>query len=328
MKFLKPSKKMFILAVLPLLAFVIAACSDSSVSDNQTDDEYIQEVVTRGYSTVNGEEDDLMNSEVTDLDDGGAVGNSDGDTPVDSLIRWGRKVTGSSAVVTITTEGDSLKHANITRTVTGNYIIIGVVNGSVDSIVKPYTEVFHRTATFKRIGNNPRPRHNWRLYKVSMVDGGTTLPQNSEQYIQMQQIQVFRNGTLVNTYTGPDFTQNIFTINRPPHWSGNGINEFNIGDQIRIVVNTYSTQSEQDIVAWHWGKRNFGLHREPFVMTSQNPNGSGWDRVFEKTFTIQSQHHHGKFNGFISATTHKSLYDDSPAEFFSDIAGAPYRVGQ
>jgi hypothetical protein len=34
----------------------------------------------------------------------------------------------------------------------------------------------------------------------------------------------------------------------------------------------------------------------------------------------------GKYNGFISASTHKSLYDDSPAEFASDLAGIPYRV--
>jgi hypothetical protein len=326
MKFLKPSKKLLLLAAIPLFAIYFAACSDNSVSDNQTDDEFIKEVITNGYSGVNSEEDDLMNSEVTDLDDGGAVGNNGGDTPVDSLIRWGRKITGNSVTVTITSEGDTIKYANITRTITGNYIIIGVVNGVVDSITKPYTEVFHRTATFKRIARNQRPRQNWRLYQVSMVDGGTTQPQNSEQYIKMQQIQVYRNGTLVSTYVGPDFTQNVFTVNRPPYWTGSGINEFAIGDQVRVVVNAYSTQPEQDIVAWHWGKRNFGFHREPFAMTSETVNGSGWDRVYEKTFTIGGQHHHGRFNGFISASTHKSLYDDSPSEFASDIAGAPYKL--
>ena len=325
MKFLKPSKNVFMLAIAAVFTLYMSACGDNSVSDNQTDDEFITEVVTNGYSNPNAEDDDLFKAESSDFEDGGAVGDIDGmDTPIDSLMKWGRIVTGSSATVTITTEGDSLKNADITRTITGNYVIVGVVGGVVDTIFKPYTQVFHRTAVFKRVGNNPRPRHNWRLYKVSMVDGHTTSPQNSDSYVQMQQIQVYVNGTLTYTFAGPDFTQNVFTTRR---FDGAGIPEVNAGDQVRFVVTTYSTQSEQDIVAWHWGKRNFGFHREPFVMTSETPSGSGWTRTYDKTITINgATHHRGRFNGFISASTHKSLYDDSPAEFASDAVGTPYRV--
>lgn len=324
MKFLKPSKKLLILTFSAVFTIFMAACNDNSVEESQTDDQYITEVITNGYSNPNAEDDDLLKAEVTDFDDGGAVGDLDGgDTPIDSLMRWGRIVTGSSATVTITNEGDSLKYANITRTITGNYVIVGVVGGVVDTIFKPYTQEFKRTAIFKRVGNNPRPRQNWRLYKVSMVDGRTTSPQNSNDYIQMQQIQVYVNGTLTYTFAGPDFTQNIFTTRR---FDGAGIPEVNAGDQVRFVVTTYSAQSEQDIVAWHWGKRNFGFHREPFVMTSQTPSGAGWLRTYDKTFTIHSGHNRGRFNGFISASTRKSLYDDSPVEFASDAVGTPYRV--
>lgn len=325
MKFLKPSKNVLMLAIAAVFALYISACSDNSVTDNQTDDEYIKEVVTNGYSNPNAEDDDLFKAETSDFEDGGAVGDIDGlDTPIDSLMKWGRIVTGSSATVTITSEGDSLKNADITRTITGNYVIVGVVGGVVDTIFKPYTQVFHRTAVFKRVGNNPRPRQNWRLYKVSMVDGHTTSPQNSDSYVQMQQIQVYVNGTLTYTFAGPDFTQNVFTTRR---FDGAGIPEVNAGDQVRFVVTTYSAQSEQDIVAWHWGKRNFGFHREPFVMTSETPSGSGWTRTYDKTITINgATHHRGRFNGFISASTRKSLYDDSPVEFASDAVGTPYRV--
>lgn len=325
MNSIKPSKKLLFLLFLPFLAVYMQSCSDNTASDNQTDDEYIKEVIMYGYTGQgsNAEDDDIFGNESNDLDDGGAVGNSDGDTPIDSLMRWGRRVTGVSKTVTITTEGDSLKNADITTTITGNFIIVGDVAGVVDTIVKPYTEVIYRTAQFKRVSSSPRPRHNWRLYKVSMADGGTTAPQNSEQYIQMQQIQVYINNVLTYTFAGPDFTQNIFTTIK---FGGPGIPEVNAGDQVRLVVNTYSAQSEQDIVAWHWGKKNFGFHREPFAMTSQTVNGSGWDRVYEKTFTINGGHHRGRFNGFISASTYKSLYDDSPVEFSSDLVGTPYRV--
>jgi hypothetical protein len=326
MKFLKPSKNVFILAIAAVFSLYMAACNDNSVEESQTDDQFITDVVTHGYSSNSDDDDNLMNSEVTDFDDGGAVGDIDGmDTPIDSLIRWGRIVTGSSATVTITNEGDSLKNADITRTITGNYVIVGVVGGVVDTIFKPYTQVFHRIAVFKRVGHNERPKHNWRLYKVSMVDGRTTSPQSSDDLVQMQQLQVYVNGTLTYTFAGPDFTQNIF-ITRHPNWNGGGIPEVNAGDQVRFVVTVNSTQAEQDIVAWHWGKRNFGFHREPFVMTSETPNGSGFTRTFDKTFTIHNGHNRGRFNGFISASTRKSLFDDSPVEFASDAVGTPYRV--
>ncbi|MCC6865650.1 MAG: hypothetical protein IT280_05760 [Ignavibacteria bacterium] len=321
--FLKRSKNLLILSVSALFMLYLSACNENSVEDNETDDQFITNVINGGYSGLNGEDDDLMYSMVSDFQDDGPVGDFDGDTPVDSLLKWGRLVTGSSVTVTITNEGDSIKNADITRTITGNYVIVGVVSGIVDTIFKPYTQVFHRTAVFKRINNTPHPRMNWRLYKVSMVDGRTTSPQNSDDYIQMQQIQVYKNGTLWNTFNGPDFTQNIFTTRK---FDGAGIPEVNIGDQIKIVVTTYSAQSEQDIVAWHWGKRNFGFHREPFAMTNQTPSGAGWMRTFEKTFNIGTHHLRGRFNGFISASTRKSLYDDSPVEFASDAVGTPYRV--
>jgi hypothetical protein len=156
-----------------------------------------------------------------------------------------------------------------------------------------------------------------------MVDGQTTQPQIGSDYVRMDKIEVYVNGVLKATYMGPDFTQNVFTTK---HFGGAGIPEVFVNDQVRIVVYTYSTQSETDIVAWHWARNTFGFHREPFVMTSNNPSGSGWNRTYEKTFTIYPNHVKGIFNGFISASTHKSLYDDSPVEFASDLAGTAYRV--
>lgn len=322
-KTMKSLKKMFLLLIFSAFSMYLAACNDNSVDENQTDDEFIKEVVTSGYSGQNGEDDDLMASEKDDLDDGGPVGNSGGDTPIDSLMKWGRRITGVSKTVAIVNEGDTIKNVTITTNITGVYMIIGTVNGVVDTISKPYTEEFKRLAVFKRINRLPRPRHNWRLYKVSMLDGETKTPQVGTDYVKMNKVEVYVNGTLQYTFNGPDFTQNIFTTR---HFGGAGIPEVNVGDQVKLVVSTYSGQSEQDIVAWHWGKRNFGFHREPFVMTSQTPNGSGWDRVYEKSFTINENIRHKRLNGCISASTYKSLHDDSPIEFASDLVGTPYRV--
>ena len=323
MKVSKFTKTTLFLLFSAVFALYLAGCSDSSVDpDNQTDDQFIQEVVTKGVGSSQQEDDDLMFNEAYDLDNGGAVGGG-GDTPIDSLIRWGRRVTGVNVSVTITSEGDSLKIASITRTINGEFIIVGIVLGVEKTIIKPYTEVLKRNVIFKRINNSPRPRFNWKLYKVSMVDGETTSPQVGSEYVQINKVEVYIDNVLTHTFNGPDFTQNVFTTKR---FNGTGIPQVHRGDQVRIKVYTFSKQSEQDIVAWHWARNTFGFHREPFVMTSQIPNGQYWDRTYEKTFNIYGDHRHGIFNGFISASTRKSLYDDSPAEFASDLVGTPYRV--
>jgi len=332
MKSLKSIKNLLFLAIFGLFsAYFIAGCNETPIDDNQSDDEFIKEVLTQGTGSNNQEEDDLMSGESGDLDNGGAVynGGGGGDTPIDSLIKWGRRILSVNISVTITSEGDSIKNASVTRTINGNYIIIGTVNNVVDTIVKPYTEVIKRNTVFKRIAYTPRPRFNWKLYRVSMADGGTTAPQNSNDYIQMQKIDAYVNNVLAYTFTGPDFTQVIFVTKR---FGGDGIPKVRLGDQVKLVVTTVSQQSETDIVAWHWARNTFGFHRVPFDMTSSvpNPSGPGYLRTYEKTYTIYNTppyvHRHGVFNGFISASTHKSLYDDSPVEFSSDLVGIPYRV--
>lgn len=320
----KPLKiaSFFIFSFVALVSVYLSGCKDNVTSTNEmTDDEYIKSVVNTGYSSLR-EEDDLMSTEIYDMNDDGAV--PPGDTPIDSLIRWGRKITGVNVNINIQSQGDTIKNVTITRTINGIYIIIGIVNGQQDSITKPYVEEMKRLAVFKRVNRTPYPRKNWRLYQVSMLDGETTQPQVGTQYVEMNKIEAYINGTLTYTFLGPDFTQNIFTTKRfDPNA---GIPEVQVGDQVRVIVYLYSTQPEQDFVAWHCARNAFGFHREPFAMTSNMPNGSGWDRTYEKTATVYADGPLKRFNGYINASTHKSLYDDSPAEFASDEAGIPYKV--
>jgi hypothetical protein len=315
-----------LLIISAILGLYLIGCSNSvNTPDNQTDDEYIRGVILNGTGSNQQDDEDLMSNEVYDFDDGGPVGNGGGggDTPIDSLLRWGRRIIGVNVNIDITSQGDSLKIAEITRTITGDFIIIGIVSGSQETIMKPFTEVLKRNAIFKRVGYNPRPHFNWRLYKVSLVDGETITPQVGTDYVQMNKVEVYVNNSLAYTFQGPDFTQNVFT---PRRFHGGGIPQVHHGDQVKIKVYTHSTQPEPDIVVWHWARNAFGFHREPFVMTSEIPNGQNWDRTYEKTFNIYGRHMFGCFNGFISASTHKSLFDDSPSEFASDLVGTPYRV--
>lgn len=324
---MKSNKLKGFLSLMIILGFAVyfAACNDNSItSASQTDEGYIKEVINSGYGAGQQEEDDVMSGEVGDLDDGGPVADGSGDTPIDSLYRWGRKVTNVNVDVNIQNSGDTMKTAVITRTISGNFIIVGTVNGVQNTISKPYTEVTHRTAIFKRVARTDHPRFNWRLYQVTMLDGGSTAPQVGENYVKMTKIEVYKNGNLAYTFNGPDFTQNVFTTRGK--FGGTGIPEIDRGDNVTVKVYAYSTQPDKDIVAWHNKRNTFGFHRIPFDMVSETPNGAGWDRVYQKNVTVNGGHMFGKYNGFISASTHKSLYDDSPAEFASDLAGIPYRV--
>jgi len=321
---MKQAKKLSILAVLAflLISIYISGCKTDNITDPsaQSDDEYLQSTaLNSAFSTDPDDDDNLFATEISDFDANGAVFNS----PIDSLLRWGRRVTNVNINTSISNSGDTMKNVIVTRTITGNFIIIGYVGGNLDSTVKPYTQEQKRLISFKRIGRNSRPRENWRVFQYSAIDGETKTPQTGKSNIVMSKIEFYKNNSLVLTLNGPDFTTNIFNARR---FGGNGSMEVNRGDQVRIKVYATSNQSDTDIVSYHWARNSFGFHRESFVMTSQVPNGGSFDRTYEKEFNIYGNHHGGMNNAFISANTRSSLYDNSPSLFSSTYMGLPYRV--
>lgn len=325
-------KKSILLTNLILLAIsviIISGCNKDNVTGaDLTDDQYLQTIVSNGYSSSQSDEDNLMSYETSDLDNGGAIGDNDNGplNPIDSLQKWGRKVTNVNLNYNITNEGDTVKVVHITRTLTGNYIIQGYVSGQLQTITKPYIEIFNRDVSFKRVNRLPNPRFNWRLYKISMLSGGTTQPQVGNDYVSITKVEVYVNGSGSPTYTfnGSDFTQNVFTT---MYFGGNGIPAIERNSSVKIKVYTISQESSIDYVAWHWARNTFGFHRVPFTLESQSGNGP-FNRVYFKTFNIYGQHKLGVFNGYLNASTHESLYDDNLAKFSSSEIGLPYKVTQ
>jgi len=172
------------LKVLVLLSFGIivtyfTGCSNSTTNPVMTDDEFLQEVIQKGYGTPNDPEN-LMSLDTSDYNDGGAVPDSGTGplSPIDSLLRWGRRIVSVDLNLTITNSSDTMKTVNIKRTINGDFIIMYQHNGQVLTVTKPYTQILYRNVIFKRVARNRDPHFNWRIYSISLLSGGTTLPQN------------------------------------------------------------------------------------------------------------------------------------------------------
>lgn len=322
-KYLFPVLKL--LFVVSFLIYFVGCSINTTAPTQMTDDQYLQQVITAGFDTSRSNEDNLMVNERYDMNDSIAVPDQGNGplSPIDTLLRWGRKVESVNVQFQITTSSDdSVKTVNITRTITGHYVIIGISNGQLDSVNKPYTEVLYRAISFKRINHLTDPRFNWRVYQVSLLSGGTTAPQNGSM-AQLEQIQITVDNNPPVIWNGPDFTQNKFTTLR---FQGAGIPHVAIGSTVVVTVTVNSTEAT-NIVAWHWARNTFGFHRVPFTFVSSTPHGNGtYDNVYQKTFTVYPSHRLGCFNGYINASTMESLYDDDISKFASSEVGIPYRV--
>ncbi|HEX2788528.1 MAG TPA: hypothetical protein VHP32_11575 [Ignavibacteria bacterium] len=302
----------------------LSGCNNDPITSNMSDDEYVQSLaVNGGYSSDNDDDDNLMSSEVLDFDASGPV-EDDGGSPFDSLVKWGRRVISVTVTTNFIINTDTLKKLEVIREISGNFVIVGYLGGSLDSVSKPYTQVQRRFLSFKRVGRSDNVRLNWRLYEYSAIDGQTTAPQLGKSNITISKIEFFKNDNLLFTLNGPDFTENVFRAKR--FFGQNGILNFVRNDELKCRVTLNSNQSDTDYVAFHWSRNTFGYHRVSFNMVSQVPNGGTFDRVYEKNFRIYTSHIHGVFNAYLSANTRSSLWSPDVNLFSSTYAGLSYRV--
>ena len=319
-------KRLLVLSFLLLFVFAINSCKDNATETQElTVEEYLQQVINNGYSSGN-DEDNVMAREITDMDDGGAVSPTGGGNfmpPIDSLSRWGRKIINVTTNISIDAPNDTIRNVAVTRNITGVYIIIGYVNGTLDSISKPYTMELKRNLIFRRVANTIYPRLNWRLYQISNLDGETMTPQVGSSNIRLDTIKIYRSSApTVPAYTlvGPNFQDGYFTT----FWfNGVGLPSLSSNETVTVKVSTTSQSATTDIITFHRARNTFGFHRIPFALEYQSGNYS----VYTRTITLIN-HPVGVFNTYINASTRESLFDTSPSLFASDEIGISYKVTQ
>jgi hypothetical protein len=72
-------------------------------------------------------------------------------------------------------------------------------------------------------------------------------------------------------------------------------------------------------VGWGDGRR----HRARIPMISETGSTGNYTRVFERTFITHQ--HRGRFNAFIDALSHGTLFDDQEP-YSNKVWGVPYHV--
>jgi hypothetical protein len=301
-----------------LAAFLLSSCSKPSEPRELTDRDAIEEAVTSWDSVAQYSE-----SEYYALNDDGPKNQeytegfgkvTDPQSPITPL-RWGRQIRSSNRQVDVDIQGDTIAIATITRIFAGNFVIIAIQQSTGDTlqVTKDFVDTLKRKVMFVRIGRFTDRRHNWRPVAITLVEGWSP-------------VENFRIDTL--QITTPRET--IVVTNPLNTWLRFG--RF-VGEiphirplepvQIRVTVSSQNDSAEVVMLRWGVGWGDGRRHRARIPMVSETPISGGYERVYERTFIAHQ--HRGRFNAFIDALSHGTLFDDQEP-YSNKVWGVPYHL--
>lgn len=306
------------LLLVGVLVGVLFAGCDRPVRPDQdlTDVDAVKEAVITWDSVAQYSE-----SERYALDDEGAkdpeysegfgkVG--DAQSPITPL-RWGRRITSFTRDVDVEIQGDSIAIATITRVFAGNLIIIAIQDSSGDTVqvTKTFADSLRRKVMFVRVGRFANRRHNWRPVAISLVEGWSP--------VENFQIDSLRIITPRDTITVTDPLNTWLRFGRLVR----EIPRIHTMDsvQIRVTVSSQNDSSEIIVLRWGIGWGDGRRHRARIPLLSESGTPGNYTRVYERTFMAHG--HLGRFNAFIDALSHGTLFDDQEA-YSNKIWGIPY----
>jgi hypothetical protein len=324
-------KSLLLLASLFILTALIAGgCKNSTGPDEETapvgvtNEEQAMTYFARSDAFVTNDELTFADQAIQPFDYG-TFGKVDAAiTPV----RWGRFITSVTRTITTTVQpGDTLALSKIEKTIVGTLKIRGITStGDTVTIEKPFTNQSTRNVVFKRVDSS-RVRFwlNWVPVATSLVDGGTSAPNNT---VDITRLVVYLASNDTVTVTDP--TNYYLRYRWLKLFRGGRLDvpELAGGESVKLAVTVVSASVDTDIVALRFGFDNGHQKRAKLVLTSQVDNGNGtFTRVFEisRTTPVFMHFHRGWFHLGVEAMTRATLYDDS-APYSVSWWGLPYRV--
>lgn len=305
-----------------VVALVVAGCRSTESPVEENDQTYLQGAVVSMDSIAQYSE-----SERYGLDDDGAknfeyeegfgkVG--DVQSPITPL-RWGRRIASVSREVSVDIQGDTAI-ATITKTFAGNLLILADLDDDGDGdtlIAKPFSDAMRRKVMFVRAGRFNERRHNWRPVAISLVEGTSPL-----ENFRIDTLQIITPRQTI-TVTDPLNTWLWFRgMTLEPQRQ---IPLVRIGDSVRVRVTVSSQNDSSEVVMLRWGV-GWGdgrKHRARIPMVEQSGSTGNYTRVYARVFI--AHRHFGRFNAFIDALSHETLFDDQ-GQYSNKIWGTPYHL--
>jgi hypothetical protein len=235
-------------------------------------------------------------------------------------LRVGQKMRLVNRTVSIDIQ-DTIAYGTITKTFEGLLLIAAAYDSLAtepDTLIKKsFTAVVTRNVIFKRINRTPYPRKNWLIAAISLPEGGTQSPN-----IDIQKLTIFlpNNDTLIIE------SPNDYYLRRGWGW-WHRIPIMGTGEAVTLRVELYSAYEEDDFVTLTYGANRWIKHRvkKLFDLVSSTPNGNGFDKVYEQTFTTHQWP--GFYHAIINAMPRQVVFDDAtPVE--TEAWGVPYFVHQ
>ncbi len=220
--------------------------------------------------------------------------------------------------VSINVQGDTA-YGTITKDFEGTLMIEASYDTSAtepDTVIsKTFASTVTRNLIFVKINHSDIPRRNWVIAAISLPEGGTASPN-----IDLQKVTVFLPNGDTLTIDSP----NDFYLKRGWGW-WRQIPILHPNESVMMRVELYSSYEEDDYVSLVYGANRWCHQRAKklFDLVSSTPNGSGFDKVYEQTFTTHQVP--GFFHAVINAIPRQVLNDDAaPVE--SETWGIPYIV--
>lgn len=289
-------KYYFTLAIiLVTLSLTLYGCNKNSNSPESeySDSQQITDLTTNEYA-------DYFTFD--DFAEGGSVGNVPAPDGLDSAItptRWGRVERSESLTRTVTADSttpDTVR-VTVTRTVQG---IMRIQYGSTPTTIeKPYRDVYRRHAVFVRTGHT-RYRHlNWRLVRISGIEGHT---ENSTS-VNISSVAWYRKAL-----GGASWEQIGTTVTDPlTYWQQrDALPVYRAGDSLKVVVTMNDSGPYYGQLHYKpW--RAVALHRAPFHLVGS----IAWEIVGQIPSEVNNS---AKRRLFIDFMTEGTLFD----------SGAPY----
>lgn len=214
---------------------------------------------------------------------------------------------------------DSIAYGTLTKTFEGLLLIAASYDSGAtqpDTVIeKTFTAVITRELIFKKVANTPYPMRNWVIAAISLPEGGTQSPN-----IDLQKLTIF----LPNGDTLVVDEPNEYFLRRGWGW-WRQIPIIGRGESVLLRVELFSNYEEDDFVTLTYGANRWVRHRAKklFELVSSTPNGNGWDKVYEQTYTTHQWP--GFYHAVINAMPRQVVFDDAtPVE--SEAWGIPYFV--